>query len=136
MKRFFRWRFWYARSRYWRKKYRAAEARCLELEAQLNAELWRQVERGDMFTSAAIMGTRQMFGVAPRLGPAQVKRDAPQPQMSHDPLVGLTGIERMEYQTYWWPDAQRAGVSEAAALNSFRIELASRKSIRDEGSVG
>lgn len=146
MKRFFRILHWAARSRYWKQRALKAEAAresirqsltddIAELQAQLNAELWRQVERGDMFTSAAIMGTRQMYGIPPRVGPAPVKKDTPQ-QNSYDPMVGLSGIEKMEFQTYWLPDALRAGITEATALNSFRAELAQRKSIRDEGSVG
>lgn len=125
---------WIIRARYWRRRALKAEAEAADLQAQLTAELWRQVERGDMFTSAAVMGTRGMFGIAPRLGPATVKRDTPQQVATHDPLAGLTGIERMEFQTYWLPDAVAAGVSEANALNRFRAELAGRKSIRDEGA--
>lgn len=135
MARFFRWRFWYARSRFWRKKYRDAERKYVLLTLQAEAEVWRNRSREDTFASAAVLGARGMYGVAPRTGPAALPtKNAPLPQ-SFDPMAGLNGIEKMEFQSYWLPDARAAGVSEAVALNSFRAELAQRKSIRDEGNV-
>jgi len=105
------------------------------LTLQMEAEIWRNRTREDTFASAAILGSRNMYGLAPRTGPAPLEKQAA-PQQSFDPMTGLNQIEKAEFQMYWLPDAKAAGISDAQALNGFRQELAQRKSIRDEGSVG
>lgn len=119
---------WRIQARYWKR-------RAFELERQLKAERYRNLAREDTFASAAVLGARNMFGLAPRGGPAPLTAKNVTPQQSFDPMAGLSSIEKAEFQTYWLPDALRANVSEAAALISFRAELAQRRSIRDEGSV-
>src|SRR5438128_11087844 len=106
--RFFRWQRWRANAKYWQQRTAKAEKQVYEAERQLKAELWRNIYRGDLFTSAAIMGTRGMFGVAPRSGPAETEK----PKESKPPVdpYDLRGPDLMEFETFWKPDAEAAGV--------------------------
>ncbi len=135
MKTLRRWLRYRARIRYWKSRAEASEQRVLDLQASLDAERWRNMEREDTMVSASVMGQRGMWGVPPRLGPAyqtqQVSHIPPQPQTwdSH-----LSGIEKMEWQTIFLPDALQNGVSIQKAQQDFaRIVSQRRQPMNDEG---
>ena len=115
-----------AQLRYWRRRAWLAEAR---LEAEFN----RNRQREDSFVSAAIMGSRGMWGVAPRTGPALQPKQAIETKAIHPQL---TGADQMEFDMYWLPDAKRANVSEAQALNEFMQELAKRRTPLNDDPYG
>jgi hypothetical protein len=128
MKRLFRILHWRAQARYWRRRYVRAAERADELASRLTAEAYRNREREDMFVSASVFGARGMFGIAPRGGPA----GATQPTISAlPPTDGLSGIDRMEYETIWLPDAIRNNVDPRVAKASFMAELAQRRAHPD-----
>jgi len=102
--------------RYWRKRAWLAEAR-------LEAESIRNRQREDSFVRAAVMGARGMWGVPPRVGPAL--RQSVQVSTPASPL--MTGADQLEFETFWLPDARRAGVSAQQALAEFTQELQKRK---------
>src|SRR6266496_3844812 len=106
---FLRWQRWRAKAKYWQRRAEKAEKHVHEAERQLKAELWRNIHRGDLFTSAAIMGGRGMWGVAPRSGPAETEKskEAKPPVDPYD----LRGADLMEFDTFWKADAEAAGVS-------------------------
>lgn len=139
MKRLFRLA---VRVRYWKRRALSAEKTCIDLveqfaaeksalEAQCDAEFYRNRNREDVFVSAAVLGGRGMVGIAPRSGPATTTQPT-LVQPADDPLYGLTGIERVEWYGQWLPDAQAHGVTTTKALQDFRAELAQRKQYRDE----
>lgn len=108
--------------RYWRQRALAAEDR-------LEAETWRNRNREDMFVSATVMGSRGMFGVSPRVGPAQLARPAQQlPLLPQQ----MTGAEQLEFNTLWLPDALQSGISRQQAEQDFLIEVAKRKTLNDD----
>jgi hypothetical protein len=126
---FFRWQFWRKRARYWRMKCRAAEARYVLLEIQAKAEYYRNMSREDTFASAAILGAKGMFGVAPRVGPAATH----QPQSILQTVAPtMSGVDRMEFDTQWLPYAIQNGISPQQAEGDFLKELAQRKALNDE----
>lgn len=130
MNRLLRILHWKARAKFWQRRCAKAEERAAELAAQLDAEVWRNRAREDTFISATIMGGRQMYGVAPRSGPAattQPQRAVPAPS-SYD---GFTGTDRMEFETIWLPDAERNGVDPRVAKATFMAELANRRAHPD-----
>ena len=131
MKHFFRILHWRARARYWRKKFEQAEAQIAELSARADAEMWRNREREDTFVSAAILGGRGMFGIAPRTGPA-AKPQPKVPSLPTEPWQALTPIQRMEFETQYLPDALRNNVPEHVARAKFLSDMAQRGSFNDE----
>ena len=138
MMKFFRL---YARLRYWRtkanyleKKLAIERGRVLDVQAQAEAERYRNLEREDMFVSATVMGTRGMYGVPPRVGPAQVKQ-IPQLAQAADPWSALHFNEKAEFETEWMPAAEAYGKSRQQAQQDFLLELANRKSLNDERSM-
>lgn len=106
-----------AQVRYWRH-------RALKAEGQLDAERCRNQTREDFFVSASVMGTRGMFGIAPRIGPAQTGK--PTSPLQQAPLA-MTGADRLEFETLWLPDARAAGVDDNTALRDFMQEIAKRR---------
>jgi hypothetical protein len=118
----FRWRHWRARAKFWQRLAEKAEARAVKAEQQLTAELWRNIQRGDLFTSAAIMGQRGMWGVAPRSGPAEVTEPKKQAAPTADPY-DLRGPDLMEFETFWKPDAEAAGIPINEAKRRFVNEV-------------
>lgn len=104
-----------------------------ELERQVKAEFYRNLSREDMFVSATVMGSRNMFGVPPRIGPAQTQR--PQTLMETAKPI-ISGPDLMEFEQYWLPDALRNNVTRQQAEQDFLRELAQRKALRDEPTIG
>jgi hypothetical protein len=104
------------RARRWRARALAAESERDTLKLQLAAERYRNMAREDTFASAAVLGSRGMWGVAPRSGPAlgeQQRQPAPTP----DPY-NLSGADLMEFETFWKPDMP-AGMTELEAKRQF-----------------
>jgi hypothetical protein len=137
IRRFFRIRHWRARARFWQRKYQAARAEIRFLRAELNAEMNRNREREDTFVSATVMGTRNMFGVAPRSAPALAK-SVGQSSTSGKPFDpqwdGLSWPDKAEFETSWMPLARAQGYSEAQARQHFLAELANRRTLNDDGA--
>lgn len=127
--KFFRWRRWRARAKFYQQRNRELEAAIKVLGDGMEAEVWRNRAREDAFVSAAIMGSRGMFGVPPRTGPALQRQTQPaQPFHPADPFETiLTGADKLEFETMWWPDAQRAGVTLATARQQFLQEVVQRR---------
>lgn len=117
MKRFLRLLRLRAQVRYWRH-------RALRAESSLESERCRNQTREDFFVSASVMGTRGMFGVAPRTGPARQAASAP--VIERAPLA-MTGADRLEFETLWLPDARAAGIDDNTALRDFMQEIAKRR---------
>ncbi len=122
-----------ARIRYWRSRALRAEHKWIELHAQAEAERWRNQGREDTFVSAAVMGGRGMMGVPPRYGPAETM----QPIQSRlttvsDPMSALTGLEKMEFQTYYLAPGREQGLSTQRIEQDFLRDLAKRKQFNDE----
>ena len=134
MKRFFRILHWRARAKFWQRKYQTAFAEVRHLRAELNAEMNRNREREDTFVSASVMGSRGMYGVAPRSGPARqrMNQTAAVPAYSADPWDGLSWADKQEFELYWVKDAEAAGKTRAQARQDFMNELASRKTLNDD----
>ena len=127
MKRLLAQLYYRTRMRYWRQRARQAER-------ELKAERYRNMAREDAFVSASIMGQRGMFGVAPRTGPALQRQRAPEPTIAADPwATNLTGAEKLEFDTLWWPDAQLAQVDRATAQKQFyETVMQRRQPLNDE----
>lgn len=120
MRRLFRIAHWAARARYWRKRVASLERDNARLRLELTAETWRNRSREDTFASAAVLGSRQMWGLAPRVGPAHVEpKQRPQPV---DPYH-LSGADQMEFDTFWKPDAEAAGIPLHQAKQRFIAEV-------------
>ena len=110
-----------ARARYWRRRALRAEAQAKQQALELSAEMARNREREDTFVSATVMGTRGMYGVAPRTGPAlKPVKQLPAPTTMDD---GLTYADRLEFDLYWKPDAEAAGVDLATAKRKYMEEV-------------
>jgi len=131
-----------ARARYWKQRalkserFLVAEQNRLDhtitlLRDELNAEMNRNREREDTFMSATVMGGRNMYGVAARIGPALKRQEAAVASQS-DPWQQLPWEDRAEFATEWWPGAQAVGRSEMQARQDFMQELAKRKQLNDE----
>lgn len=129
-----------ARVRYWKHRALKAEARqfalvveheteLIKLREQMEAERWRNYSREDTFASAAMLGSRGMWGVAPRTGPASMQRP---PSLMEVAAPMMSGADRMEFEQFWLPDAERNGVTRQRAEKEFLEELAKRKALRDE----
>lgn len=132
-----------ARVRYWKCRALRAETRCLELiethaaekaalEAESDAEMWRNRMREDTFVSAAVLGSKGMWGLAPRTGPASIQKPPSLLEATH-PI--MTGADKMEFEQFWLPDAERAGVPRQRAEQEFLAELAKRRALNDEPSM-
>ena len=121
MKRLFRILHWQARCRYWRKQAEAAKREVARLQLSLLAERYRNLTREDMFVSASVMGARGMYGVAPRGGPALVEPS--QPKVPAVDPYQLSGADLMEFETFWKPDAEAAGISLVVAKQKFIQEV-------------
>lgn len=130
---FFRWRRWYARAKYYQRQAAKLEAALKELREDLEAEIWRNRAREDSFVSAAVMGSRGMFGIPPRTGPALQRQTQAQLFHAPDPWNTLTtGADKLEFDTQWWPHAEQAGVSLATARQEFLEVVAQRRRLNDE----
>lgn len=76
-----------------------------------------------------------LFGILPRNGPApHVKQASPTRQLAAvvDPWEALPYADRAEFDMFWKPDADRAGVPVREAQQKFLQEIASRRQINDE----
>lgn len=124
------------RIRYWRLRALGAEAELEQVKLQAEAERWRNIGREDCFVSAAIMGSRGMWGVPPRTAPAEAQRQ-PQQQSAAllDPFGALPFFQKAEFEAEWWPIAQTLGKSRQQAQNDYLMDLAKRKSFNDEPSM-
>lgn len=131
---FFRWRRWRARAQHYQRQTARLELALKELREAFDAEVWRNRAREDAFVSAAIMGGRGMFGVPPRTGPALQRQTQPaQPFHPPDPFDAiLTGADKLEFETIWWPDARQANVSLATARQEFLQTVMKRRTLNDE----
>ena len=127
--RLFRILHWQARARYWHRKFEKAEHTISLLRQELTAEMIRNREREDTFASASILGQRQMYGLAPRSGPAVQPAEK---SAALDPWLSLSWADEAEFKTQWWPLAQAQGLTEPQARQDFTNELAQRKQLRDE----
>ncbi len=133
MRRLLRILHWQARCRYWRKQAEAAKREVARLQLSLLAERYRNLAREDTFVSATVMGGRNMFGVAPRNGPAmQPESPKLQPTIDVDPWQQLPWADKAEFQTEWWPLAEAKGRSEVQARQDFMAQLAHRRQLNDE----
>lgn len=123
MKRLLKLFHWRALVRYWHRRAQRAEAEVGALKRQLAAERWRNMQREDTFASAAVLGSRNMWGLAPRSGPAMQQPHAqPQQPATIDPY-SLSGADLMEFETFWKPDAEAAGVPINEAKRRFIQEV-------------
>jgi len=129
--RLFRILHWRARAKFYRLQAEKLERTVSLLRRELNAEMERNREREDTFASATIMGGRNMYGVAARIGPALKRQEAAVASQS-DPWQQLPWEDRAEFATEWWPGAQAVGRSEMQARQDFMQELAKRKQLNDE----
>lgn len=115
MKRFFRWQFWRWRYHYWRR-------RAVLAERQLEAETARNREReGELVT--APLRTAGLF--APRAHVASPERlvRPTSTALNADPLETWTWADRQEFDLYWKPDAEAAGVPMRQAKQRFHDEV-------------
>ena len=106
---------------YWR-------LRAQRAEEQLELEMLRNREREDTFVSAAVMGGRGMFGVAPRGAPAA--RAPASPTLS--PFAGPNGVEEMEWETQYKPDALAHNVPLPQARRDFEAMITRRKTTMND----
>lgn len=109
------------RTRRWRLRALAAERERDLLRLQLSAERWRNQQREDTFASAAVLGSRNMWGLAPRVGPAVSETTKPT-SSSTDPY-SLSGADLMEFETFWKPDAEAANIPLHEAKRRFMQEV-------------
>ena len=120
------------RTRRWRLRALAAERERDLLKLQLSAERWRNQAREDTFASAAVLGSRNMWGLAPRSGPAVsgMAKPAPQPP---DPF-NLSGADLLEFETYWKPDAEANGIAIHEAKRQFvqQVVIPRRMPLNDD----
>jgi hypothetical protein len=132
-----------ARVRYWKRRALNAETRCLDLierfaadkaalEAQANAEMWRNRMREDTLTSARGLGAKGMYGLAPRVGPASTQK--PQ-SILQSAAPTMTAIDKMEFETEWLPYAVQNGFTRQQAEKDFLAELINRKALNDEPTM-
>ena len=119
------------RARRWRERAMKAEAELVSLKLQMIAETWRNRAREDTFASAAVLGSRNMFGIAARSGPAQVER---KPQSQPVDPYQLSGADLMEFETFWKPDAEAAGIGLTQAKQEFikQVVLPRRQPLNDD----
>lgn len=104
---------------------RALGSKVALLEKQLEAERYRNIVREDFFVSAAVMGGRGIVGIPPRVGPAYQPRQPVQPPV-YDPFQ-LHGVDLMEFEAEWKPQAEAAGITEHEAKRQFILELEKRR---------
>lgn len=123
----------YARLRYWHRRALRVEAELAQVQAQAQAEMWRNRYREDMMAAAAVFGSRGMVGIQPRNGPAEMPR--PLLAEAPDPWKAVTPIERMEFQTQWVPAGLQQGLTMDQMQRDFLKELAGRKQFNDEPSI-
>jgi hypothetical protein len=119
------------RARRWRARALRAESERDVLKLQLSAERWRNQAREDTFASAAVLGSRNMWGLAPRTGPTQAEHK----QAAQQPVPpNWTGADLLEFETYWKSDAAAAGVSEMEAKRQFeqQVIIPRRMPLHDE----
>ena len=130
MKRFFRWQRWRWSSRYWKRRAHKAEALLL-------AETQRNRAREDTLVTVPVrMAGLMAFGLEPRDAPARMVHHAPRQLTAVlDPWDALSGAERMEFEQFYIPDAEAAGVGIAQAKRKFLMDLEKRKSFNDEPSM-
>lgn len=131
IKRLFRWRHWRARARYWRK-------RAVSAEAELRAETFRNREREDELVTVP-MRMAGLWGMPPRAAPAlkQVNQLAPTPVSTPgDPWHSLSWADKNEFNMYWKPDADAAGVPEHEARQKFLLEIESRRTPLNDDPYG
>lgn len=133
MRKLWRILHWRARATYWRKQAQSAKREVARLQLSLLAERYRNMAREDTFVSASVMGSRQMFGVAPRLAPASIDTVASLPAPSPtDPFNALPWPDKAEFETEWLPLALAQGRSEMQARQDFLAALASRQLLKDD----
>ena len=104
---------------------RALNRKVALLEKQLEAERYRNLIREDFFVSAAVMGGRGIVGIPPRVGAAYQPQPLKQPPV-YDPYQ-LRGVDLMEFEAEWKPQAEAAGISEHEAKRQFVLELERRR---------
>ena len=123
----------------WLRRIGAAEywrLRAHRAEAALEAEVWRNRNREDVFVSAAILGGRGMVGIAPRSAPATLPGTAPRVLQAANPWETLTWHEKAEFETEWLMPAMNQGISKQKAEADFMAELLRRKQHPDEAMIG
>ena len=108
------------RARRWRARAVVAEAEVKMLRLLLTAERNRNMLREDTFASAAVLGQRGMWGMAPRSGPA-VAPEKPKAQ-APDPY-NLSGADLMEFDLEWKPIAEAQGIPMHEAKRRFIAEV-------------
>lgn len=123
MRRLFRILHWRARARFWERRAHESEARASAAEMQLKAEMYRNLTREDTFVSAAVLGSRGMWGLAPRTGPAQTPQARLTPALPADPWDSLTPADKMEFDTFYRRDAEAAGVPLESAKQKFMHDV-------------
>lgn len=123
------------RFRYWRRRALHAETQLREIRADYDAEIWRNRDREDTFVSAAIMGSKGMFGVAPRTAPARQRQQVAEPTYAADPFDSLSFADKNEFEVFWRPHIP-PHVSAESAKRQFMAELASRKQPLNDDYVG
>lgn len=129
MKRLLKLLHWRALVRYWHRRALRAEAEVGALKLQLSAERYRNMQREDTFASAAVLGSRNMWGLAPRTGPAL--QETPQQPVPQPPNpYSLSGADLMEYELEWKPLAEAQGVPDYEAKRKFMLELERRRGNR------
>ena len=144
MNLFRRWLSPQLRVRYWKRRARRAETilddallknaqEVTALREALEAEKWRNLSREDSFVSATIMGGRNMWGVPPRSGPAikQAGYGTTAPRTG-DVWDSLSYADKAEFEMFWKPDAEAAGVPLQQAKPKFLAEKARRRALNDE----
>lgn len=131
-KRLFRWQYWRWRSRYWRQ-------RAIKAEKQLAAEMWRDRERSDIFATIS-MRAAGLFGMEARTGPAPInqrKVEVKQPAYPGTDQDGFTWADRQEFNLYWKPEAEAAGISLRDAEQKFlrEVVIPRRSPLNDEPTM-
>ncbi len=117
----------FAQAEYWR-------GRCLNAEAQLEAEKWRNIYREDSLVNVP-MRSMGMWPISPRVGPAQPPNMSVSPRRPLDPIAAfndLGAVDRMEFETNWLPDAEAHNIPLDQAKQKFLAELAKRKTLNDD----
>lgn len=122
MKRLLKLLHWRALVRYWHRRAQRAEAEVGALKLQLSAERYRNMQREDTFASAAVLGSRNMWGLAPRSGPAVQAPARTESAAAIDPY-SLSGADLLEFETFWKPDAEAANIPINEAKRRFIQEV-------------